>query len=58
MNAISYYEDLIRYLNQLLQNLSNVTMTKEEEASLSSSIQGIIDLSYQQMSEIRKDEGG
>ncbi len=57
MNAISYYEDLIRYLNQLLQNLSNVTMTKEEEASLSSSIQGIIDLSYQQMMEINKDEG-
>ncbi len=57
MNAISYYEDLIRYLNQLLQNLSNVTMTKEEEASISSSIQGIIDLSYQQMMEINKDEG-
>lgn len=57
MNAISYYEDLIRYLNQLLQNLSNVTMTKEEEASLSSSIQGIINLSYQQMMEIKKDEG-
>ncbi len=58
MNAISYYEDLIRYLNQLLQNLSNVTMTKEEQASLSSSIQNIIDLSYQQMLEIHNNEGG
>ncbi len=58
MNAIAYYEDLIRYLNQLLQNLSELTMSKGEEMNLVESIQGIIDLAENQIEELEKDEGG
>ncbi len=58
MNAIAYYEDLIRYLNQLLQNLSELTMSKGEEMNLVESIQGIIDLAKNQIVELEKDEGG
>ncbi len=58
MNAIAYYEDLIRYLNQLLQNLSELTMSKGEEMNLVESIQGIIDLAENQIVELEKDEGG
>lgn len=58
MNAIAYYEDLIRYLNQLLQNLSELTMSKSEEMNLVECIQGIIDLAKNQIVELEKDEGG
>ncbi len=58
MNAIAYYEDLIHYLHQLLQNLGNVTMSKEEEMNLIQSIQGIIDLAKNQILDLENNEGG
>jgi ABC-type Mn2+/Zn2+ transport system ATPase subunit len=56
MSAISYYEDLIRYLNQLKQDLVSLIMNAKECSSINSSIDQILTLAKKQIVEIESNE--